>query len=234
VARPLILAHRGARAVAPENTVEAFRRALAMGADGVELDVHRSADGELVVHHDAGAVGVGILAEQRLSEIRQARPELPTLAEALDACAGALVNVEIKNLPTDADFDPAESTAALVVELLRDRHDDVVVSSFSLDTIDRVHELEPGLPTALLAMAGFDPLDALEVCVERGHRALHPSVALLEGDAAAGVVARARERDLGVRVWTVNDPAEIRRLATAGVDAVLTDVPDAAIEALRG
>jgi glycerophosphoryl diester phosphodiesterase len=235
VARPLVLAHRGARAVAPENTTEAFDRALAMGADGVELDVHRTADAELVVHHDAEASGVGILSEHRLGDIRRARPEIPTLAEALDACHGALVNIEIKNLPTDADFDPDETTAELVVGLLGDREggDEVVVSSFNLSSVDRVRVLEPRIATGLLVMIGFDPLEALAVCADHGHEALHPFVGMLEGPMAASVVERARELDLGVRTWTVNDGAEIRRLAGAGVDAVITDVPDLALAALE-
>src|SRR3954451_12355655 len=99
VAAPRVLAHRGAARVAPENTLEAFEAAGALGADGVELDVHRTADGALVVHHNADARGLGVLAERPAAEIRAARPEIPTLEEALDACAGMLVNIEVKNLP---------------------------------------------------------------------------------------------------------------------------------------
>ena len=134
--RPLVLAHRGANRVAPENTVEAFARALALGADGVELDVHRTADAGLVVHHDAEAGGLGVLADRSLTEIREVLPAAPTLEEALDVCSGALVNIEIKNLPGDADFDPGESAAGLVVALLaaRGHRDEVVVSSFNLAT----------------------------------------------------------------------------------------------------
>ncbi len=90
---PRILAHRGASRVARENTVEAFVGAAALGADGVELDVHRSADGELVVHHDAEAPGLGVLAEHSVDDIRRVLPYVPTLAEVLDACAELLVNV---------------------------------------------------------------------------------------------------------------------------------------------
>ena len=227
---PLVLAHRGARTVAPENTIEAFTIALAQGADGVELDVHRTADDGLVVHHDAEAPGLGVLARRTIAEIRSARPEIPTLAEVLDACAGSLVNVEIKNLPGDADYDETDQAARLVVDLLRDRgfHDDVLVSSFNLATIDRVRELEPAVPTGLLSMFGMDPFDALDLCNLRGHGSLHPFVGILPSGAATAVVRRAHELEIRINVWTVNDAYEIARLATAGVDAVITDVPDVA------
>lgn len=232
--RPLVLAHRGANRVAPENTVEAFARALALGADGVELDVHRTADAGLVVHHDAEAGGLGVLADRSLTEIREALPAVPTLEEALDVCSGALVNIEIKNLPGDADFDPGESAAGLVVALLaaRGHRDEVVVSSFNLATIDRVHELEPTLATALLVMVGFDPYDALELCVGRGHLGLHPFLGMLAGPSAAAVTERAHEAGVRVNVWTVNDDDEMQRLADAGVDGIITDVPDAALARL--
>src|SRR5439155_14345872 len=101
----LVVAHRGASRVAPENTLEAFEAALALGADGVELDVHRTADGALVVHHDAAVPGFGVLAAAPLAAIRAARPAVPTLEDALDVCRGHLVNVEVKNLVGDADWD---------------------------------------------------------------------------------------------------------------------------------
>src|SRR5262249_33362129 len=150
--------------------------------------------------------------------------------ESLDACAGALVNIEIKNLLGDADFDPDDHAAGLVVDCLarRGRTDDVLVSSFNLATIDRVRAFDPSVPTAFLTMRGFDPLDALEVCTARGHGALHPFVGMLGGAIASATTTRAHELGLRVNVWTVNDEAEITRLADAGVDGIVTDVPAAA------
>ena len=230
---PLVLAHRGARQVAPENTVEAFQVALDQGADGVELDVHRTADAQLVVHHDADAPGLGVLATLPFTEIRTARPDIPTLDEVLDTCAGALVNIEIKNLPGDADFDPEDAAAELVVRCLTRRGADrVIVSSFNLATIDRVRALDDSVPTGFLVMRGFRPLEALEVCEQHGHGALHPFIGLLGGDVAAEVVARASDVGLAVNVWTVNDEENIRRLGEVGVDGIITDVPDVAIKAL--
>jgi glycerophosphoryl diester phosphodiesterase len=233
---PRVIAHRGARRVAPENTVEAFVAAARLGADGVELDVHHTADGALVVHHDADAPGVGVLAQRALSEIRAARPDIPTLDEALDACAGMLVNVEVKNLPRDADYDPAEGAAAAVVELLTRRalRDDVLVSSFNLATADRVRALGDSIPTGFLTLVGMDPVDAVEVAHVHGHTALHPDVRSLAGTVAQDTVARAHELQMAVNVWTVNGEDDMRRLAAAGVDALITDVPDVARRVLDG
>ena len=229
-----ILAHRGASRVAPENTLAAFVEAANLGADGVELDVHHSADGVPVVHHDATAPGIGVLAGHSAAEIRRVLPSAPTLAEALDACAGMLVNVEVKNLPGDADYDPEERAAVAVVDLLHSRggRDDVLVSSFSLASIDRVRGLDATIPTALLTLVGFDPLDGAVVAADRGHAAIHPDVRSIVGPVAAALADRAREFGMTVNAWTVNHASEIRRLAAAGIDGVITDVPDVARAAL--
>ena len=229
-----ILAHRGASRVAPENTLAAFVEAANLGADGVELDVHRSADGVPVVHHDATAPGIGVLAGHSAAEIRRVLPSAPTLAEALDACAGMLVNVEVKNLPGDADYDPEERAAVAVVDLLHSRggRDDVLVSSFSLASIDRVRGLDATIPTALLTLVGFDPLDGAVVAADRGHAAIHPDVRSIVGPVAAALADRAREFGMTVNAWTVNHASEIRRLAAAGIDGVITDVPGVARAAL--
>src|SRR4051794_26258624 len=106
--RPLVLGHRGASHARPENTLAAFAKAREFGADGVELDVRRSADGQLVVHHDPQVEGFGIIYEHDFATLRTARPDVPTLAEALGACAGMIVNVEVKCLPWEPDADTPE------------------------------------------------------------------------------------------------------------------------------
>src|ERR1035437_1002918 len=123
-----VWAHRGARRQAPENTVAAFRLARTLGADGAELDARRSADDVVIVHHDPTGRGVGILAASPLATLRAALSELATLDEALDASAGGLVNVELKNLPGEPDYDPEDRLAALVAATLerRGHRDDVL------------------------------------------------------------------------------------------------------------
>ena len=205
----LVLAHRGANRFAPDNTLAAFSRAVELGADGVELDIHRTSDGVLVVRHDATSP-VGVLAELTLAVIRSDLPEVPTLGEALDVCAGVLVNVEIKNAPRDADWDPSDRAAELLVELLaaREGRDRVLVSSFNLASVDRVRSIAPHVPTALLTW-GQDPLEALLSAESHGHRAMHPDLLSVAGARAAAAATRAHERGLELNVWTVNDPAEL-------------------------
>jgi glycerophosphoryl diester phosphodiesterase len=230
-----VLGHRGSPRRARENTLDAFTRAREDGADGVELDVHRSRDGALVVHHDAALEGFGVLAEHDLADIRGAHPWIPTLPEVLDECRGLLVNIEIKNSPPDADFDPDETVAAAVVDLLRARSqtDRVLVSSFHLPSIDRVHALASEVATGYLTGLAPAPLDAIAAAATAGHRAVHPFFGVLGDDVVGEVVATAHEAGITVNTWTVNDPDEIRRLAAAGIDAIITDVPADALDALR-
>jgi len=234
VDRPLVLAHRGARRRAPENTLEAFAVAKELGADGVELDVRRTREGELVLLHDPTPPGGPVLATLSLAEVRAGFPAIPTLAEALDVCLGILVNVEIKNLPWEEDFDATESIADRVVDLLAARggNDRVLVSSFHLPTVDRVHEREPALPTAFLFLAGMDLVDVVDLSADRGHTAVHPDLRALGGPEAHEFVDHAHDRGLDVNVWTVNEPADMARLAELGVDALVTDVPDVALRTL--
>src|SRR5690606_32186021 len=109
----------------------------------------------------------------------------------------------------------------------------VIVSSFNLETIDRVRELASAIPTAFLHLASFDPFEALALAHDRGHAAVHPQAEALAGDVAGALCREARARGMRVHVWTVNDPDEMQRLAAAGVDAIITDVPDVAVRVLR-
>jgi glycerophosphoryl diester phosphodiesterase len=222
----LVLAHRGANREAPENTVAAMARAIELGADGVELDVHRTADGALAVRHDP-ETPAGPLTGLTRAEVVIALPEVPMLPEVLDACRGRLVNVEVK--------DPDLRAVDVLVALLRQRGgaDDVLVSSFHLPSVDRVRDVAPGVPSAFLSF-GLDPLQALDTAREHGHDALHPDVwTLLQGDPTA-VADRAHQQGMRVNVWTVNEPDQLLCLRDAGIDGVITDVPDLALVVLRG
>lgn len=227
---PAIVAHRGASAVARENTVEAFARARELGADAVELDVRRTADGCLVVNHDASVPGVGPLVERTLDELRAAAPWIPTLEDALAACEGMWVNVEVKNSPLDPDWDPNERVAATVADWVaaQDAFARVLVSSFNPAALGRAREVARQIATALLTAHGVDPLGAVDAAADAGHVAYHPPHQVLAGGRAGEVVRRARARGLAVVPWTVDDPREIRSLAESGVDGVITNVPDVA------
>jgi glycerophosphoryl diester phosphodiesterase len=230
-----VLGHRGAPHAAPENTLAAFAAAREQGADGVELDVHRTSDGALVVHHDADAPGLGVLAEHPYARVHEHLPDVPALKSVLDACRGMLVNIEIKNSPGDADFDPSERAAHDVVELCGARNglDDVIVSSFHLPTIDCVRALDADLPTGYLTVVQPPAFDAIKIAAEHGHNAWHPLCGVLTGEDAEEMVDTAHARGLALNTWTVDDPAMAVRLSDLGVDAVITNTPAEIVAALQ-
>lgn len=223
-----IFAHRGASATKRENTVEAFVEAHRLGADGVELDVRRGAKGALVVHHDPDLPGLGPIAGLEVADLP---PEVPLLEAALSACGPLAVNIEVKNLPNEADFDPDEMVAAAVAALVTDLKltTRVIVSSFNLAAIDAVRRAEPGVPTGWLTPGGFDQHRALATAAGRGHAALHPH----HSGVTADLVAAAHDLGLALNTWTVDDPARMVELAGWGVDTLITNVVDVAVLALR-
>jgi glycerophosphoryl diester phosphodiesterase len=217
-----VIAHRGASKQCPENTVEAFIRARQLGSDAVELDVRRTLDGVLVVHHDATLQRGGVLAEMLHADLPG---DIPTLSQALDACAGMWVNVEVKNDPSDPGFDASESIAEATAHLLMGRPVDPgtwLVSSFSRSTIDVVHTVAPRLPTAWLCveLAVGDPAHLAAA----GHVAAHPWVGLL----TPNHIAACHEAGLKVNTWTLDDPDRMVELIEWGIDGICTNVPDVA------
>src|SRR4051794_17525468 len=138
--RPLVLGHRGASAVAPENTVSAFVRARELGADGVELDVRRTSDGVLVIHHDpairdVGLENDGVIASMTFATLRDAAPDLATLEEAMNALRGLVVNVEVKCLPWEPDADADGSVMRQTIEAIQGHDGMLIVSSFDLAAV---------------------------------------------------------------------------------------------------
>jgi glycerophosphoryl diester phosphodiesterase len=215
---PLVIAHRGASAAFPENTIEAFLGAAEHGADWVELDVRRTADGVLVVHHDAHLPDGRAIVELTADELPAS---VPTLAAALDACAGMGVNIEIKNNHPDPDLDPDEWVAEQTVALLTERggRDEVLISSFNPATLLRVRERGPHLATALLVIEPDE--DVVEVVIAAGHSALHPYDWFVDIE----LVTRCHAAGVAVNVWTVDDPERMAELLAHGVDGLCTNVP---------
>jgi glycerophosphoryl diester phosphodiesterase len=218
-----VLAHRGGTGPWHENSLEAFSAALDLGADGVELDVRRSVDGALVVHHDAEVPGTGLIHERRRDQLPS---WVPSLEQALETCAGSIVNVEIKNLPTDPGYDPAEAVAADVATLLAEgvgpiqpwpTH--VVVSSFWPDTLAAVRTVHDDIPLAILVHPSLDAVAALDTAAALGCVALNPH----HSRVSAALVGQAHERGLAVITWTVNRPEDIDAVLEAGVDVLITD-----------
>lgn len=225
-----VIAHRGASAAAPENTIEAFHLARDLGSDWVELDARRTRDGAVVVHHDAHlADGRAIVELDR----REIPIEVPDLAAALDACAGMGVNIEIKNQPGEVDFDEGDRVAELVVEEVGRRGDRsrFLVSSFNRPTIDRIREGDAALPTAFLHHIHEGTLEEMLTGVAAGgHGFVHP----WDGFADERYMQIAAELGLAVNVWTVDDPIRMGQLVDLGVAGICTNVPDLARRIVDG
>ncbi|CAN5614613.1 glycerophosphodiester phosphodiesterase [soil metagenome] len=218
-----VIAHRGASRAARENTVAAFQLAAELGADAVELDVRRTADGVLVVHHDFRVPDGRVIAATAQAEMPD---HVPTLAAALDACAGMWVNVEIKNDPSEPDFDASESIADETIAHLLARAEDErwVISCFRIETVDRCHSLAPQIRTAWLCDAV--PPGTVDRLVRKGHSALHPRVTELD----LSTVSACHEAGLQINTWTCDDPTRMAELIRWGIDGICTNVPDVAVQ----
>lgn len=232
-----VWAHRGASAYAPENTLEAFLLAAEQGADGVELDVQLTKDGEMVVVHDeeidrvsdgSGFVKDYTLAELKILNFNKTHPEyqdvkIPTLREVYEALkpTGMTINVELKTgifWYKDLEKKVLELTKEMEME------DRVIYSSFNHYSIAKILELDPKASTGILYADII--YDVMNYAKKIGTGALHPATFHVQ---MADFLQQYVESDLAVHVWTVNDKAEIERLMEAGVDAVITNYPDVAV-----
>ena len=231
----LIYGHRGACVDVRPNTVEAFERAVEQGADGVELDVRRTRDGALIVYHDdRSAPDATPFAERDLAEIKKTSPWVPTLDEAWESLGPrALLNIEIKNIYGQPDYDPTQRVAIELVRWIADHDtgDRVLVSSFNTRALDTVKDLDPSIRTGLLSMSWMDPMVALRQARDGGHVSANLSLIRTLGDAERIVDAAG---DLAVLVWTVNDPDHTLVLANAGISGIFTDDPGLMVETLSG
>ncbi|HEX6386159.1 MAG TPA: glycerophosphodiester phosphodiesterase family protein [Anaerolineae bacterium] len=229
---PLILAHRGASADAPENTLTAFALAREQGADGVELDVHLSADGWPVVIHDERVErttsGTGRVSRLTVAELQAldagAGQAIPTLDEVFEMLGpGFLYNVEIK-----AEGWRSKGIEAAVADRIEAYHleNQTVVSSFSPLVVRRARRHLTR--TTLVALIHDRPLSRFHTWLARAE-ADHPHYSLVD----TAYMERVRKQGYRVHVWTVDDPAEARRLAGLGVHAIVTNKPEFIRESLR-
>jgi glycerophosphoryl diester phosphodiesterase len=233
-----VLGHRGSRKPGPENTAVAVDAALTAGADGIEVDVRRTADGDLVCVHDARLPRLGGRAVIRRSTAELAAKGVPTLHDVLDAWAGrGRIVVEIKNQPGQPDFDaPRERTAQVLVELLRARgltgpDAGVAVSSFDWFAIELVRGSGVEVPTAFLTMPRMSVSGGLSYVRGAGHAELHAHTsAVLAADDAA---ERAHAAGIRLVTWTVTSERAALRLRDAGVDGIICDAPADVLRVLR-
>lgn len=238
MAQTKIFAHRGASAYAPENTMIAFALAMEQGADGVELDVQLTKDGEVVVIHDEVidrvSDGGGAVRDYTLKQLRQFSFHnsfeqykgvwIPTLSEVLKLLApsGMTVNIELK---TGIYRYPGIVEKVLAVVRKRGMEDRVIYSSFNHYSIQKIRELAPEAQTAYLLSDVI--LHAEAYARENGVKGLHPALYHVRME---NLLKEYLNSGLAVRVWTVNEPEDMKQLTEAGVDAVITNVPDIALQ----
>lgn len=237
---PSIVAHRGGRKWAPENTLAAFKQCVDTGCDGIELDVQRSKTGQLFVIHDETLErttnGAGFVFQKTFDEIRSLdagkwfSPQykdarVPTLKEVLDLVNGRLiVNVEIRNVPVASPGIEDDLIALLEQYKYPDK---IVISSFDHEVLHRIHEKAPRYKLALLTVC--IPYDLGNYAQQVGAKAWNINIAELREDSVKG----AHKAGLEVAVWTVNDAKDWKRAADMGVDSIITDDPIGLMEYLR-
>lgn len=233
---PAVIAHRGASASAPENTLAAFRLALEHQADGIELDVHLSADGHLVVIHDDDldrtTTGTGKVGQLTLEEIRAADAgngeKVPTLDEVLTLIQDKMwINIELKGF---APYSPLLPEKILTLVTTHGLGKKIIYSSFDPRLLIQIHKLQPDAKVGLLLYPGLDGT-LVRWLFEPFVRpwSLHPHFSL----ARPKFMRRARRKGLAVLCWTVNQPKEIRRLTDLGAWGIITDKPDLAIQTCK-
>jgi glycerophosphoryl diester phosphodiesterase len=231
--RPLVFAHRGGAALKPENTIEAFDEGMRLGADGLELDVHLSRDGAVVVHHDRTLDRTtrlrGPVAARTADELRRAA--VPLLTDVLTRHREARVIVELKvNAP---------ELARAAVDAIRgvDAVDRVCLGSSGLRVLRAVRSIEPAIATSAareeVRLALYRSWIRWPVSRVRYRGYQVPEVAGTTRVVSPRFVADAHGADLAVQVWTVNTDADARRLLSWGVDALITDRPDLIVPLVR-
>lgn len=230
--------HRGASGYAPENTLDAFALALEQGADGIELDVQLTKDGEPVVIHDERVdrtgSGIGFVKDQTLAELKKMEfnrtipgyksVRIPTLKEVYELFQNKQkkINVEIKTgifFYQGIEDKVLELTAAMGME------DRVIYSSFNHQTMVNLKKMNPQAVCGLLYADGYLNMD--RYCQELGMDALHPALYNLQYE---GFREACRQKKIPLHVWTVNEPEHIRLMYDMQVEAVITNYPDRALK----
>ena len=240
-----VAAHRGGAGLWPENSLLAFRQALALGVDALEFDLHMTADGEVVVLHDPTlertTTGAGRVRDLKLADLAGARLKardgtvtdelIPTFAQVLDLASKGSAEL-LPEIKVDANRQRYDGIEEKVLALVRARglSARTTIQAFQPETIRRLRELEPKARTMLLVARGdvergrARPAEAVRRARDLGATDLGMNHRLIDAD----VMAAARADGVRVSAWTVNDEADIRRMIDLGVDVVMSDRPDLA------
>lgn len=238
-----IWAHRGANEYAPENTLEAFEKAVLLGADGIELDVHQTRDREIVVIHDEKldrtSSGQGFVKDYLLRELKQfdyakgtafegkAHYAIPTLREVFELIrpTGLTINIELKT-----NVFPYIGIESRILKMVEEfgMQERVCYSSFHRMSIEKIHLMDPKAKVGFLYAETFSGMPVL--AKNLGLTALHPPFYNL---LSPHFMENCRENGLDVNIWTIDTPEQLRVCFKAGVHAVITNYPDRARKILE-
>lgn len=246
--KPLVIAHRGGAGIAPENTLEAFRRSEDLGVDVLELDVHATKDGELVVIHDRQVErttdGKGLIAEMNLADIKKLdagfrwdRDEnkkfpfrgkdvkIPTLREVFEEFPTMKINIELKT----AETSNAKTLCGLINEFKRT--DKSIVASGFGNTLTEFRAICPNVATSASFSESTWFLAMYQLGLAKNYetkmQALQIPPRIFDSEVVTeDFVEAVRERNLQIHVWTINREEDMRRLLKTDVDGIMTDYPD--------
>lgn len=245
----VILGHRGAPRRRPENTVESIEAAIAGGADGVEIDARLTADGHVVVWHDP-AIGDGkggelLIKETPLSVLRRvdvsavakssgyrSPTRLATLDEAIEAAAGHILDIELKNLPVEPLPDNEHLLPAKVAASIDGLDESVIVSCFWTNALDAFKAVAPAFRTGWLLPPSVTPADVAPLATTKGYNALLPEGNAL-GPGGWGGLDEMHHEGLAVWAWTIDDEAKARELIGYGVDGLISNEPEKIVSLIR-
>ncbi|MFI0430357.1 glycerophosphodiester phosphodiesterase [Mariniflexile sp. HMF6888] len=221
----LRIGHRGAKGHLAENTLESIKKALSLGVDGIEIDVHRCASGQLVVFHDftldrmtntSGEVSKYTLNQLKRVEVK-GHCQIPTLSEVLTFVNNkCLLNIELKG------HDTAEEASRLITFFVEKKgweYKNIIVSSFQTNLLEMVHKTNPNIPLGVITDTNLD--EAVNFAKTINAVSIHPDYTMLTQE----IVEKLRE-DFKVFTFTVNNLKPIKRIKSYGVDAIISDFPE--------
>jgi glycerophosphoryl diester phosphodiesterase len=222
----LKIAHRGAKAYEPENTLQAFQKALDLNSDGIELDVHLSADGHVIVIHDETidrtTDGKGLVNDFTLAELKSflidGKYQISTLNEVFDLVdKKCFINIELKGLGT------ASRVVPLIEEYILEKdwkYEHFIISSFDWNMLEETSNLNPNIPIGVLTEENLET--ALAFAEKIKAKAIHPDFNLLNEEN----VRQIQEKGFLVLPWTVNTKEDIEKVKSYKVNGIISDNPD--------
>jgi len=221
----LKIGHRGAKGHMAENTLESIKKAMALGVDGIEIDVHRCATGQLVVFHDFTldrmTNGTGEISKHTLKELKRmvvkGHCQIPTLSEVLTFVDNkCLLNIELKGQDTAKE---ASRLIAFFVEKKGWEYNNIMVSSFQKDLLATVYKINDKIPLAVLTERNIDA--AVNFAATIKAVAIHANYTMLTEE-----IVEDLKNDYKVFAYTVNNLNPIERIKSYGVDGMISDFPD--------